>query len=328
MSNEVMTVAAANERIQAGRLLVIAGAEEQLARLKTGNWIGGTTAYFMEETGGQVNQNDLFVTDLTDLATDFKLAAYDEAHILTTMLEDRYSNGFSYLLLPCYSNIHQTYALETRYASTLFDHPVMGWIAGVHLDEAGKKAPKVVLGTTGEVLDNHGVVLHVQLPPDQYAEVDIINPYDQDQGDVFEFHEDRFAASQCTINGAPADLAAYYQENNIDPALPMVADYSGTLINTSIRNTEDKDTVHFFAPVLRGVSYRLAQPMEDLYTAFSKKLPENTTGLVSACNCILNYVHIGMQDRSSGAIIGPFTFGEIAYVLVNQTMVLLSVRQR
>lgn len=324
--HQIMTVEATSERIKSGRVLVIAGDPSLLATLPKGNWIGGTTAYFMDDTGGQENQTSLFVTDFTDVLIGFQIVAYDETEILSTMLTDRYENGFSFVLLPCFSSILQTYALESRNAAALFDRPIVGWITGGQLDELDEHPPTTWLGTTGAVYPNHGVVLHGQLADSHYAQIDIINIFQQDTGDVFSFEEDAFSFKECLINGERKNLAVYYKEQQIDTHLPLVGDYAGAAINSSLLAIhEEIQQVDLYAPLLRGVEYRVARPMNDWYATFIKALPEETTGLAFSCNCILNYVYMDMQDKCSGQFVGPFTFGEIAYILVNQTIVVLSI---
>lgn len=324
-----MSVQETNQLINSGHILVIAGEEEVLNKLNTGDWIGGTIPYFMNgESGGVVDQEQVFVTDFTAVVAQAKIQVYNEEQITKTMLEDRFKDGFSYVLLPAFSSIHQTYALKTGEEPTLFDVPTMGWITGVHLDDIGTKTPKVINGKTGEVLSDKGCVLHCQLPTDKYGELSIVNIYEQGLGDKITFKEDDFSCSDCWINGEPANLADYYVKNEIDVSLPLVADYSGASINVSIQSVDaETGKVAFFAPVLNTREYHIAKPIDDLYAAFCGDLPEDTSGVVCSCNCVLNYVNIGMKGKLSGKFTGPFTFGEIAYVLVNQTMVVLSIHE-
>ena len=46
---------------------------------------------------------------------------------------------------------------------------------------------------------------------------------------------------------------------------------------------------------------------------------------VFACNCILNYLYGKLEGKKTGHLTGPFTFGEIAHQLLNQTLVRLCV---
>jgi hypothetical protein len=112
--------------------------------------------------------------------------------------------------------------------------------------------------------------------------------------------------------------------------LPLVAHElgeGGVRINVSFQSTDAaRGEVRLFAPVFAGVRYRHARPVRDYVDAFVSALP---TGIghriVFGCNCVLNYVHSALEGRRTGDIVGPITFGEIAYQLLNQTMVYLTV---
>ena len=45
------------------------------------------------------------------------------------------------------------------------------------------------------------------------------------------------------------------------------------------------------------------------------------------CNCILNFLHANLEGKKSGDVATAMTFGEIAYMLLNQTFVYLTVRR-
>jgi hypothetical protein len=84
--------------------------------------------------------------------------------------------------------------------------------------------------------------------------------------------------------------------------------------------------VRFFAPVFAGVPYRQARSVGDYVHAFETALPRELGGAIAlSCNCVLNYLHSSLEGRSTGGIVGPITFGEIAYQLLNQTLVYLTV---
>jgi hypothetical protein len=328
IKNELMSVADVNILIDAGKTLIIAGEEHLLTQLSKGNWIGGTTPYFMDHKGGVIDQERVFVTDFTEAAVAFKIGVYNSQEVVSEMLEDRYTGGFSYVLLPAFSEIHQSYALNNQDSSTLFDIPTMGWIMGVHLDDIGKKTAKVINGKTGVLLENKSCVLHCQLPEDTHAEIDIINVYEQGEGDTITFLENSFTCHDCLINGEPANLAEYYIEHQIDVSLPLVANYSGASINVSIQQVDEANKqVVFYAPVLTTKEYQIAKPVPELYNTFENLLPQESADIICSCNCILNYLGLGLQNKKLGGFRGPFTFGEIAYVLVNQTMVTLSIHK-
>jgi hypothetical protein len=89
---------------------------------------------------------------------------------------------------------------------------------------------------------------------------------------------------------------------------------------------EARGEVRFYAPVFAGIRYRHARPVGDYVAEFTSGLPRGIDGRVAfSCNCILNYLHSGLEGRSTGGIVGPITFGEIAYQLLNQTMVYVTI---
>jgi hypothetical protein len=325
--NQLMQLDEVKQLIDAGHVLSVAAREDVLHQLPKGNWIGGTIPYFMDKDGGTVDYTQIFVTDVTDIITSFQIKTYTEETVTTTMLEDRYENGFSLIILPAFSAIHQTYALKIGDQPTLFDRPVAGWVAGTLLEEIGSLMPQVFNGLTGDISENMAVVLHGELPNNKYAEVDLINIYEQGAGDTFTFEEDAFNCIFCTINGQPANLAQYYVDNKIDLDLPLVADYAGASINISVKHLNEQGrNISFLGPVLKGKEYRVAKPVEDKFAALCALIPEDVTPIAFSCNCAINYAQMDMESKFTGQLKGPFTFGEIAYILVNQAMVTLSIR--
>ncbi len=78
--------------------------------------------------------------------------------------------------------------------------PIIGWIAGSHLDDLGKVSPKVFNGRTGNSID---------------------------------FEEEGFSVRDCIVNGKKRNLAKYVAEVKVDTRLPLVADYNGTKVNVA-----------------------------------------------------------------------------------------------
>jgi hypothetical protein len=64
--SHLYTVSEANDLINAGRRLHIAGDESALIKLNKGIWIGGTIPYFLTQEGGGMDRQQLFVTELPD----------------------------------------------------------------------------------------------------------------------------------------------------------------------------------------------------------------------------------------------------------------------
>ena len=44
-----------------------------------------------------------------------------------------------------------------------------------------------------------------------------------------------------------------------------------------------------------------------------------------SCNCILNYLYGELEGKVTEGMYGPVTFGEIAYQLLNQTLVYVRI---
>ena len=124
------------------------------------------------------------------------------------------------------------------------------------------------------------------------------------------------------------NLAQYLAQQGIDTRLPLVADYSGAMVNVSFKAVDAAaGRVDFYAPVFDDVEYRIAEPVPDYARSFAQSLPGDALGARWSCNCILNYLYGGLEGQRTGPITGPMTFGEIAYQLLNQTMVYVNLEK-
>ena len=127
-------------------------------------------------------------------------------------------------------------------------------------------------------------------------------------------------------DGVADNFARWLTEHNVDARLPLVADYCGAMINTSIQAVDAAaGTVRCYAPVFPQIKYRVAAPIGDYPTEFARAVERTNVEPTFACNCILNHLYGDLEGRRTGEVTGPITFGEIAYHLVNQTVVYLSV---
>ena len=315
--------------IDSGAFLIIAADEDMLASLPCGNWIGGTIPYFMGQNGGTTTRKDVFVTPIRwedDLEPS--ITTYDAA-TLSQICVDAPENGYTIAVLPAFSDVHVEYAQNAPQYDDMFVKPVVGWISGIHLDDMGKRNPKVRDGRTTELLDNVAVVMNVPLPDNTTAQIQIVNLFSQGYGDALEFDQGGFEVERCRVNGRLTSFAQYLQSIKHDTRLPIVANYSGALINVSIKAIDiENDVVTLYAPVFPRVQYKLAKPFSGSYedafqTQAATQLLSNTQ---FACNCVLNYLYSGLEGKHTGQITGPMTFGEIAYVLLNQTLVQLTLR--
>lgn len=324
MKPQLMTVEEASKAIVAGKPILVAGDEKLLKRLPRGQWIGGTIPYFMAEEGGTRTSERLMVNNLTGIgATSIRLYSADE---LPQMLQDGPEHGLAFVIIPANSPAHLRFALGAPSFPNFLIKPAVGWIAGVGVDEIGKVKPKVFNGESSTVSEDCAVVMHIALPAQKSARVDIVNVFEQGAGDSIRFEKAGFSATEALINGEKRPFAPYLLSKKADTRLPLVADYYGARINTSFQAVDEKSgLVSFYAPVFEGVEYRLAKPMGDYPAAFQAAMPKDVASPLFTCNCILNYLYSSLEGKKTGSMIGPITFGEIAYQLLNQTLAYLVI---
>lgn len=326
MTRKMLSVAETSAHIQAGARLAIAGDEALLRQLPTGAWVGGTIPYFMGDDGGAFTTEALYVDELPQTEGGLRIVTYGPEE-LARIPQDAFDHGYSLIILPAATGVHERFAKEAPEYEGMFLHPLVGWVAGVKLEDIGQVSPKVFDGASGAVLEDAAVVLHAELPAGQTAIVDIVNVFEQGDGDALTFTATGFGAREVRVNGgAPQPFAAYIREHDVDTRLPLVANYAGAMVNASLQTVPDDDgEVALYAPVFEGVEYRFARPVGDYVQTFKAAVPEAVPGVRFSCNCILNYVYSGLEGQRTGALTGPMTFGEIAYQLLNQTMVYLRI---
>jgi hypothetical protein len=311
--------------IRSGAMAVFAGSEDALRALPKGAWIGGTTPYFMTAEGGVIDSENLFCTVFEE-ALEMKVVTLT-ASSLPDIAHGRFADGFSYVLMPAFSDVHSQYAIEGPAYDGLCDQPVMGWVTGVLLSELGTRTPKVFDGTAGEMHDAAALAMHVRLPVGASVELDIVNLFVQGNGAEIVFPANGFSAGACTIDGVATNYAHYVKKNGIDTKLPLVADYAGAQVNVALQSVDESAGMcNFYAPVMAGETYRLAQPVAEYGAAYAAGLGNAAdAGRMLSCNCILNFLYAELEGKRTAGFVGPVTFGEIAYVLLNQTLVRLNV---
>ncbi len=324
MESKLYSVEEVKSFINQNKLMSLAGDEKVLNRLPKGNWIAGTIPYFMDEDAGKFEQNQIFVNELDDNISNFKIKVYDENNI-EDIVNDSFDNGFSLVIMPPFQEVHQEFALKAENIEGLYNNPLVGWIAGVDLNVDAN--PKTYNGITGEKYEDKAVVLHIELPNEYFAQIDIVNIFEPDTNSPeIRFFFDTFDVLNCLIDGKEVNLAEYIDQNNIDTKLPLIADYSGAHINVSIKEVDvSNGLVSFFAPVFQSKVYKFAKPINNYIKRFEIKTLDYNTNNVFSCNCILNYLYGDFEGRKINNIKGPITFGEIGYQLLNQTLVSLTV---
>lgn len=324
---KLVTISQAAELINSGKYFNIAGDEQALRQLPKGNWIGGTIPYFMASEGGTVSRDQVFVNEIDVFGEKPTIRLYD-VDSLPHLCRNAPDNGYTILVVPAFGPCHSAFAENSPNYEEMYMKPLIGWVAGIHLDDIGKNTPKVVIGSTGEFSDQHAVAIDVPLPAEKYAHIDIVNLFQPGSGPAITFDATGFSGGDCQIDGKNANLADYFTANKIDTRLPLVADYCGAMINVSIKGVDAvAKRVDFYAPVFPGVAYRVAAPVGDYVTGFLAALPELDNGITFSCNCILNFLYSNLEGKRTANITGPITFGEIAYQLLNQTLVYLTVNE-
>ena len=308
--------------INSGKWLHISGSEDLLKKLPSGNWIGGSTEYFMSQDGGIVTDEKLFVTEIP--YDNCKIASYDVNNI-ENITKDAFENGFTIVILPFDSDVHKTYAAKASGFEEMFIKNVVGWISGLNLSKTGQ-TPIAVNGKTTECCSSTAVALHIQVPGDKIVVIGIVNIFTPNEnGPVIEFYEDGFTVDKCLVDGREVVFADYIAQSGIDTKLPLIGSYSGTGINVSFKKIEN-GAVYLYAPVFRNIKYRFANKISDYAKEFEGKLGQfKNSETVFSCNCILNFLHGELEGKHIDPFYGPITFGEVAYQLVNQTLVYVAV---
>jgi len=322
------TIDDANALIAQGRPLHVAGDEAALARLRHGNWIGGTTPYFLTADGGCIDRKRVFVTLLPPdvSALDIGFVGPDRLNDIPAAAPE---HGFSLIVIPAGSDIHAKYAVDAYDLPGIFESPTVGWVAGVHLDELSDRTPKVFNGRNGARTENQIVVMRAQVPASVTPRIGIINLFRQGESDCLRFPQTAFSADECWVNDTKASFFEYATSRRLDLRLPLIGNLSGEMINVSFQAIDEASrSVRFYAPLLAGVEYRQAVPLENYRGALLERITANPVTPAFSCNCILNYLYAGLDDQQSLSITGPVTFGEIAYGLLNQTLVYLELLQR
>ena len=304
--------------IKEGKALHIAADESLLAKLPTGKWIGGTTPYFIAEDGGIFTKDKLFVNEF-DFAEEIQVAVYGKYNIFQ-VVEECYDNGLTLLILPFGSAVAAKYAKEAPDVEELLMHPTVGWVSGFDLKAGGEA--KVYDGTTGKSYTDRAVAMYIKLPKGKTAMINLVNIFEDDKTDpTITFPENELDVSTCFVNGQKVTFADYIQRKNIDTQMPLVADYNGVYINTSIKAVEN-GKVGLYAPVFKGIAYRFATHVADYAEEFRNRSGAAGGGNpVFSCNCILNYLYGNLEGKKTPPYAGPVTFGEVAYQLLNQTLV-------
>ncbi|MBS1700483.1 MAG: hypothetical protein JST12_02390 [Armatimonadetes bacterium] len=327
MSSQLLTLEQASQLLtQPGAYLVAADANV-LCQLPKGNWIGGSIPYFIAEEGGVVSQNRVFVTKLPEATKIVSTQLVSEAD-MPNVYRNMPENGFGVIILPATSPSHLSFALNAPSYEDFAMKPLVGWISGVHLSELGKTTPTVFDGRNGRSSESDAVLMYLDLDADYVCDMGIVNIFTQGGGDTLEFPETSFSVKDVLVNGVKQNFAEYLKANKVDIKNPLVANYAGAMINVSFQGIDEANQiVNLYAPVFQGAEYKLADPIQDYVGQFTSQMPKDSDSIAFSCNCILNFLYSELEGKKTGNVTGPITFGEVAFQLLNQTMVYLTLEK-
>ncbi len=326
INSQTLDLACVNEKISAGEFLIIAADETILRQLPSGNWIGGSIPYFMGPGGGVVSRDTIFVHSIEGCAQP-RITPYD-ANSISRIAQDAPQNGFTITIFPAASEVHSEYAQNAPGFPNMFFSPIIGWVAGVHLDDVASQQAKTVFGPGGMLMADKAVAMHVTLPESQFANIHIINLFEQGSGPKITFPDTGFNVDSCKVDGVETSFSEFLTSNHIDTRLPLVADYSGINVNVSVQTVNAQD-VDFYAPVFSEVEYQFANPVADYVSEFNQAIDtQESANSAFSCNCILNFVYSELEGKKTGALTGPIVFGEVAYQLLNQTLVYMTLENQ
>lgn len=327
-----------------GRVLLLAGAEEDLCTLPSGCWIGGTTGYFVTPQGGTDVAGRIFYADFTALTDGASQRSFGtgDIHELAQYYPE---NGFAILLLPGFSKLLGTVTGRIMEFDGLYNLPLMGWVSAVRLEGPPQILPETVrpkiFAGCGMAEAERAAVLYVSLPPQYFAQLHIANLFSPGGGpDIRFLQPGQFNDGDCLIGGERRNLVRYMEEQAIDHRLPLVADHEGALINVTIlRADAASGRLLLLAPVSPALIYRFAEEVLDYSAEFTRAAAEiELDQAAHVCICTLHFHYAGLAHDGDALatkpreklvpgpdIFAPVTFGQIAYTVLNQTLTCLTI---
>ena len=305
--------------IRAGHSLLLAGDAKLLSQLPAGNWIGGTTPFFILHPENRTTSFDkIFVNMLPDFVTKTEIREYDETNI-QNIFNDSPSNGFTALVMPFLSAVQIEYSLNATNYENFAAHPVCGWITGLPLDIIMTQKSHAASGLQPCLSSEKAYAMHVSLPETKFAEVHIFNPYKLGDGDSIRFEEDTMFITDAIINGEKRNFAKYLRDIGYDMLMPLSANYAGAVINNVICAIDGEQTP-MSAPVFKFLEYRLAK-IDDNISEPSLLCDK----ILFSLTCIGNFIQPDICAQYLKKMNGPVVYGEIAYQHICQTTVYVTI---
>ncbi|MDR1172947.1 MAG: hypothetical protein LBL24_10870 [Bacteroidales bacterium] len=319
MTQGLFTPAEVSDLIRAGKSLLLAGDAKLLSRLPAGNWIGGSTPFFILYPENRATSYDkIFVSQLPGFVSKTEIMEYDETNI-RNIFNDGPQNGFTVLIMPFASPVAVEYATNATDYRNFAAYPVCGWLAGQPLEVIMTEKSYSASGAGTGISSEKAVAMHVSLPESKYAEIHIFNPYKQGKGDSIQFDYSSMTLKDAIINGEKRNFAEYLREIGYNMQMPFVANYSGAMINVVCCGIGESE-VQMSAPVFKSVDYRIAMIDEEIV---EPSLVSDR--IVFSVTCIGNFIQPDICTQYLKKMNGPVVYGEIAYQQVGQTTVYVTV---
>ena len=319
MTQALYTVDEVSVMIREGKKLLLAGDAKLLSQLPKGDWIGGTTPYFILYPEKLVESHEkLFVNCLPDFVETTEIREYDSESI-KNIYNDAPQNGLTILIIPFSSPVHIEFAVNVPGYENFAGYPLCGWIAGQPLDIIMTEKSYVRSGASGILTSNLAVAMHVSLPGNKFAEIHTFNQYEPSNGDVITFEYNGMIVEDAVINGVKQNFADYLSGININIGdIPLVANYSGAMVITNCSDVKD-NRVYMAAPVFEHIEYRFAVRKAEVSE------PKTTGNVVFSTTCASNYLRPELCKRLIKNVNGPAVFGEIAYQMLNEATLYIAI---
>ena len=330
MIQGLFTVNEVAAMITKGDILLLAGDSALLKTLPKGKWIAGASNQFIEKGKELISTRDkIFVHNMTDIAAAVKLEVYDTSTICR-IYDDAFENGFSVLITPFDGSVKSEYALNCMNYSNFVNRSVCGWISVTPTYTGNPNDESFVFsGESGLFYDNAGVVMHIALPAEKFAEIHTFNPFVHEDGDIIVFEESGTQIENVLINGVRQNFKQYMIDRQIDRSPKtnnvLVGDYAGIFINTIILpefETTQENNVMLGSPIFKDIPYRFAKLNSDKSYINMKHIEDE---IVFSFSCATNFVFPDDFKKYLTQTNGPFVYGEFAYFLLNHTTVYVTV---
>jgi len=324
MKSILYSLSDAQNLISNGFKGIVAADEKLLKQLPNGDWIGGTMPYFMSEEGGTVTKEKVLMSQLDPQIEINHINTYAEEEL--DKIFDEYPEwGVSFIIIPGLSNCAERYPTVVENNPKAFISPIMGWASGVLWEEVTEMTAKIIDGREGSLYNERVIVMHCDLPESitpQVGTINIIEP----TGPKIRFPEYSRELSDAIIDGKKGNIYDYIKSRDSSIAQAFVTNIRGEVINMSIKSiNDDTKTISVWNPANPDYEYQHSDPIDNYEERFEQELKKLGGGISYNCNCLYNFLFGNLNGKKIGDITGIITFGEIAYLSLNQTFVYLTL---